>query len=461
MSSSPANPIALRVGPSPSLWRLSAIALAASWAVFVLLLYVSSFRAEAWGLLGVVLLASTTYFAWHWPFATVLALVAVLPFQPLPTMIAQAVDVPHIHMISGVKEGLFLIAIVSGLSHRRIKLQTVDYILVALILMTIVSRLFGGYWMGIKDDWEFALPFFAGRLFPIPSKYELRWVKIVLASMSIVAVLGILEYLFVPLELRILWLGLTKAPEYYSAAGYSGERIGSTLAGPTEFGNCCALAFIFYWAYKSHLRRWWMAGAACIGIGLFLSVTRGAWLAAALGVALLEVRTGRSVRLVVGVLAGACLFLALLPVLGLKGYYKETTSLQDPSLQGHLETARASVDAALDHPLGTGPGTAGPRAVERDPNAIGIEGSFLTISVEYGIFAGVLFVLFCLLCLKGCLDNPSRLGLAAASVLLGYLSMLAITPAHQSLATAALALFPAGAALNKKVRISKPLPVKR
>lgn len=304
--------------------------------------------------------------------------------------------------------------------------------------------------MGIKDDWEFALPFAAGRLFSIPAEYELRWVKIVMASMSVVAVLGILEYLFVPLELRMLWVGMTQAATQFSAMGYSGERIGSTLAGPAEFGNLCALALILWVAYRSRLDRKWLGAVGLLAIGLFLSLTRSAWIAAAIGSIFFEFRSGSKVRVLVMASACVALFLALLPTLGLKQFYSYTASGEDPSLEGHIRSVEKYVNVTIEHPLGTGPGTVGPRALERDPTAVDIESSYLTISVQYGILSGILFVLFCFLCLKGCLDNPSRLGLAAASMLLGYLLMLAIMPGHQSLPTAALVLFPVGAALNKK-----------
>lgn len=324
--SSPMHPIEVKVSPMRPLM----VALAAVWVLFFLFLYVLTLRVEAWAIFWIVLVTGSIFCAWRWPFAALLGLIALLPFQPLPAMVGKAAGIPYVQAISGVKEGLFLIAILSGLNRRRRRLQTVDYLLVALVLMAVVSRLFGGYWMGIKDDWELILPFAAGRFLPIPPKYELRWLKIVVTSMSVVAILGVLEYLFVPLKLRLLWLGLTHAANQFSAIGYSGERIASTLSGPAEFGNLCALTLILLVAFRSRLDRRWLAAVGLLLFGLFLSLTRSAWVAAAVGTMLFEFRSGHWRRVLLITTACAALFIALLPALGLRQFYSYTMSGEDP-----------------------------------------------------------------------------------------------------------------------------------
>ena len=402
---------------------------------------------------GFFALAMGALAIWRWPIAAAAAVLMVLPFLPLPTMIGQATGVPFVQAASAMKEVVLVASavILAMRSRQTAKGGALNWILFGLLSIAFLHGLFGGGWMGVKDDFELVIPFLLGRLLPLDEAHQLRWVRCGLMVIAVVAILGLLEFLFVPLEMRMAMLSIaaSEVPSQFTAAGYSGTRIGSTLSGPAEFGDLCAAALVLFYSYRSRLSRGWYLAVSVIGLGLALSVTRSAWLAAFAGICVVLMRERKKRSMIYGATAALILLLVAIPRLGLRDYVATTTSSDDPSLQGHVESVIDNIETVLNHPMGTGAGTVGPRALERSSRAIGIENSFLTVAVQYGWLAGLLFVsFFAALALK-CRKNQSVLGTCAVALLACYGIFMAVMPSHQSLVTACWVLLPAGVVIGK------------
>jgi O-antigen ligase len=394
----------------------------------------------------------------------VIAILVLTPFQPLPTMIAQAADIKPILVASAMKEVLMAVAVLAAATRLRPKLATVDIVPLLLLGLAVVHRAYGGTWMGIKDDLEFVLPFAAGRVIQLSQERRLLWVKLALVSMTVVAMLGLVEYFYVPPTLRALWMGLERIPAQEYAAGYGHYRIGSTLVGPDEFGMMCAFALVMFVAFRDHLpRRWWLA-ALVLSVGVLLSVMRSAWAAAVLGIAAVEIRRGHRLR--AGLVIGAALTVVLLVAepLGLSNFLAATSSGQEESLRGHEQNLARYSAAVWENPFGTGPGTVGPHASARLSKDISPENSYLALALGYGIVGGILFAVFCALGLWYCYRLSSELGMAALGMLLGYAASMFVLPNHMSFAMGSWAWFPVGMVVTdsvSKVVLPRTATVKR
>jgi hypothetical protein len=389
---------------------------------------------------------------WRWPWAVAVAIVVLVPFQPLPTLVTQGAGLSAGSVASAMKEVLMAVAIVAAGSRFRPKLAAVDVLLIVLLGIALLLRLFGGTWIGIKDDLEFVLPFAAGRVIQLSPMRQSIWVKLSLLSMSIVAFLGFLEYMFVPPELRALWMAMEQIPTQFYATGYGRYRISSTLAGPAEFGAMCAFALVLFFAFRHRLSRWWWSAVPLLVTGVFLSVTRSVWIAAMLGIGVVEIKRGRSVR--VGLLLAAtvvCLIVAA-PLLGVADFFSATVTRQDSSLEGHVESIVTYSAALFEHPLGTGPGTVGPRAVERSSRAVNPESSYLALTLEYGLIGGLVFILFCIICLWHTWRSTSDLGIAASGIALGYIACMFVMPYHMSFSMGSWVWFPTAMVITEALQ---------
>lgn len=402
---------------------------------------------------GLFAVALTGLAIWRWPIAAAASVLIAIPFLPLPTMIGQATGVPFVRAASAMK-GVVLLASVVVLAIRSRKPShggTLNWILFGLLSIAFLHGLFGGGWMGVKDDFELVIPFLLGRLLPLDEAQQLRWVRTGLIVVAVVAMLGLFEFLYVPLEMRMAMLSLagSEVPTQFTAAGYSGTRIGSTLSGPVEFANLCALALVLFLSYRSRLSPKWYLAVSVVGLGLVLSVTRSAWLAALAGICVVSIRERKKRFMAYGAAVALILLMVAAPRLGLTDYIAATIGGEDPSARGHVESITSNIETVLEHPIGTGAGTVGPRAMARSSGAINIENAFLTVAVQYGWLAGLLFVWFFVALALKCWKNKSELGTAAIALLTCYVVFMAVMPAHLSLATACWVLIPVGVATGR------------
>ncbi|RBY74827.1 hypothetical protein DQ239_18740 [Blastococcus sp. TF02-09] len=244
--------------------------------------------------------------------------------------------------------------------------------------------------------------------------------------------------------------------EAVRAVGTFGAYDISAMAEITALGLVVCLALGVVLSGRS---RWWaLGGAAFLALPLALSLTRGAWVAAAVA-AMIVVSRGRALRMLGAVAAVAVVSAGVLPVLVAHGgeLADRVTSVvsgtPDQSLIDRFALWKAARQMAFDHPL-TG---VGPRAFveHRDAYAdlsllgssdIAFGGDFeqvalesphnfyLLVASERGLVAAGLFVVvFLVLLARGLVrsarprsDLSTALALAGTGVLAYYLtSMLA------------------------------------
>jgi len=162
--------------------------------------------------------------------------------------------------------------------------------------------------------------------------------------------------------------------------------------------------------YRKELSRIWWLAAVPIFTGLLICLTRGAWLGLVLGAGILALRHGFKLKFALLSVAALLAVLALAPVLGMEDFLAATGSGQDTSLVYHQANIQESAQSILAHPLGSGPGTVGPRASERHGQAYNVDGGYLTFGLEYSILAPFVLFLFYALCTANCWHDYSGLG---------------------------------------------------
>ena len=353
--------------------------------------------------------------AWRWPVATLALVFTLLPFIPLPTIAASAAHYPNMPLISSVKEAVMVICLASLWRKNGMVWKAVDAAAFMLVSMGFLSLLFRpdlqGLW-GFKDDFAFVLPYFVGRTLILRRSHEVRWVKVAIVLMVVLALGGVVEAILGPAP-RALLYGLadpSDLPYSFGALAYEGFRPGSFTSSPLEFGPFCMLGLLLLVAYRRELSRIWWLASLPIFTGLVISLTRAAWLGLLLGAGIIALRQGFKLRFALLSVAAVLAVLALAPVLGMEDFLTATRTGRDTSLVYHQANILESVGSILAHPLGSGPGTVGPRASERQGQAYNVDGGYITFGLEYSILAPLVLFLFYILCIARCWHDDSRLG---------------------------------------------------
>ena len=381
--------------------------------------------------LGVIGLFTVIY---RWPAGVIAAAALVAPFQPLPTLALHAAGYGWVTAVSSAKEIGMVLATIVLLWRHGIKWKAVDYILLALVAwVVLISVLLPNFSpIGVKDDLDFVIPFFAGRA--LYRVHALNWAKVGLWTAALVSALGAFEFFVLGIGPRLLLLGLSDPadlPASFRADQFSGYRAASTLASPLEFAGLCAVILLVFATYHRQLpRKYWIA-ALVIALGLVLSITRMAWLAAFLGLAFIAVKTGQVKKLMlIGALSGVIVLAVLLPRLGLSDFLASTVRGQDTSLRGHEQSLTDKFDYVLSHPFGSGAGTVGVRAEARNPTAQHVESVYLQLGMEYGWPALLLSILFAGSACATLAWHRSPAAIAGTAVALAMVTMYAFSTLH-------------------------------
>jgi hypothetical protein len=386
-------------------------------------------------ILAHLLVLAGIYTAWRWPVGLIAIILLVAPFQPLPTLALQASGHQWVVALSAFKEIGMLCAAGVLAWRSRLKLGMLDLMLVALVGWAVLISLMHAdafTWIGLKDDFDFVIPFYAGRLILLNK----TWIRSGLWIASVVAVLGLIEFFWIGLAPRMLLLGLSDTATLassYTATGFSGFRAASTVSGPLEFGALCAVALLCFASYYRELSWKYLVPAALLAGGLIVSITRMAWLAVLVGLIVIAVRTGQRVRLLslVGISAFAML-LVIVPTLGLQDFIAATQNGYDPSEQGHVSDLQDKILFVLSHPLGVGAGVVGPRALDRDSKALHVESAYLQIGMAYGWPGILLFPAFLIGIVMKLWKNTSDIGIAGTAVAFGLFLMYFFSPIHSA-----------------------------
>lgn len=411
--------------------RTASLAIAGIAYFFVCVLMLIGLPAVAVIALAAVLMG--IYVSWRWPAGVVATILLLAPLQPLATVVGKAAGYDWVTAASSLKE-LGLLAAVLTLARRvRIKLLALDYILLGLAAWAAATSCLQSNpdtLLSLKDDFDFALAFYAGRLIAL----DRRWIRVGLWTAGIISLLGLIEFFVIGPELRMLLVGVTDPSQLFTsfrADSFSGLRAASTLASPLEFGAYCAVALVVFAAFHRDLGKGDWLPALLVAAGMMFSLTRMAWAGAFLGLALVAYRQGRLLRLA---LAGSSLLLlagiTLVPYLDLDDYMKRTFSGREQSERGHLASLAEKSEYVLAHPLGSGAGSVGPRAAERNSKALEVESAFLMFGIAYGWPGLALFCCFYAALAFRLFRQHSTMGLAASAVVVAMGCMLMVSPIH-------------------------------
>lgn len=380
----------------------------------------------------------------------------LIPCQWLVIALLQFWGVAQYKQISETKEAILIAAIVWFFYHApRLRFTAPDIILGATLLFVAFEQLFYTDPKGLRDDWEWALPYVLGRLLTLSPATQARWAKCAVWMCAVLAIIGAWEVEFLGSAPRLLLLrvseGDTQLPVAFLANGYAGFRAASTMASPLAFSALCMVALVLWWTYMKN-----PIPAALIGVGLVLTLTRSAAATTILGVLIIAIRRGERKRSAFFVALAVLSILIAIPALNLAHYVDFTlTPAADTSTMGHRNSVIEGFDEMLDFPLGLGAGTVSPRNIAINANAPEIEDSFLVIAIEYGIAVGALYVAFVVSCLWCLFRLRESIGYAAFSIMLGFGLLLSIGALHLDIPLACWVWVPVGMAVSRAAEVSR------
>lgn len=169
-------------------------------------------------------------------------------------------------------------------------------------------------------------------------------------------------------------------------------RLVSTSVDPNSFGGLLAVVFVLAGsqviAHHRVIPRWVsLPTVALTGAAMLLTQSRGAWVGAAAGLALVAILRYR--RLLIPMALGA----AAIPVLGIGAHFidrfAQAVRLEDPATKLRLSEYQNAFEIIRQHPLfGVGFGQA--PSVELQT---GVSSIYLTIAEQTGLLGAALFVL--------------------------------------------------------------------
>ena len=407
--------------------------LVASFVTCILACAVLATVLDSFWVFAPLFVAALMYSIFRWPLAVIASVLFVMPFLPLLLLALKASGIPWAQAASSSKELALLMAAVVLVYRQGFKLEKIDMLLIGLLAWAVMISLLqptSSTWIGLKDDFDFALAFFVGRIIFLSP----RWIKTGLWVAGTVATLGLVEFFIIGIGPRMLLMRISDPadlPVSLKADFFEGFRAGSTLGGPLEFGGFCAVALLAFASFHRDLPKKYFLIALLIAIGLVASVTRMAGLGLALGLVFIAIRTGQKLKLATASVGSAILLLAvIIPSMGLGGFYAATLSGQDSSIETHRTSLREKSAYVLSHPLGMGAGSVGQRAIARDPNATLVESAYLQFGMEYGWLGLSLFPLFCGALFFNFRQTDSNLGLASCSACIAILTMYAFSSIH-------------------------------
>jgi putative inorganic carbon (HCO3(-)) transporter len=364
----------------------------------------------------------------------ILALAALAPFNGLYLIL------PHGHLVKPWKEALVLAVLVASFltarENRRPprsgRLPWWLPALVGLLALGTASLAFVGVerWLtGMRVEFFFALAAWAVWRCPLDDRERDRLVTILMATAVATAVVGLAQEALG--QARLHALGYQYNSTIRTSHGLL--RAFSTFTQPFPFAFylmlVVAIALPVALGDRGRLRnRLFLWCLPLVGLGMLVTIVRGAWLGLALALAYLAFRRHRALFLLVPV---GLLALAFLP-----GRI-EASALSAKSLGERTSGWSDNLHQIVAHPLGDGIGTAGAAAERLDRNAVLAgevvigghryqpDNEYYLIAFELGVLGAWMLVLLYLSGLAASHqavararepDSALQLGLAAAMV---------------------------------------------
>ncbi|HEY4816233.1 MAG TPA: O-antigen ligase family protein [Candidatus Acidoferrum sp.] len=394
---------------------------------------------------------------------TVLGLVlAFMPFDFMTIALGKFFGLPHMTLVSVFdKEGLLLLVGILLWRRNGFKISTPDWFLLAFFVLALVRTFFSGTLLNLAADLGFILPYMVGRMAVLTTQQEQLGAQCAVWIIGILSVLGLAEvFIFGEGPRTLLYVAIDSETEGgqlttpFHGAGLLGLREAATMVGPNGFGALCMIALIIWWVYS---RNPLPAGMAAVG--LICSVTRNAWLGAAAAIVLLAVMMRQKRRLALYATLALGLFIASIPVLGLKDYLFFTKTGQDPSAEFHQDQILTGLKYNAEHPFGSS-NKLSPLASKEVSNALIFETTYPAVAAEYGIPVVLCFLAFLFSALHLLWKEKSHLGYTALGIVVAMCIVMIFTNPLVDRRLMIWVWFPVGLAVRSAVGWAFP-PVRR
>lgn len=376
------------------------------------------------------------------------AVLAVMPIHFLAIMVGKLYGFSQMDIISAFSKEIPLCLIfLILLKQNGFRATTPDWWLIAMLAFAVLRSCFGGIPGALRDDFGFVLPYAVGRVTILTVEQQFRWARWAVWIVAVIAVLGMIEVFFIGEAPRtLLYSTVTDEggiPYTYHATAFTGLREASTMVGPIPFAALCMISLIIWWAYCRN-----PLPAGMIAAGLICAVSRSAALGTALATLILAFKLHQKRRFLMYAALAVALFLAAIPVLGIQDYLSVALEGQDESAQGHAGSVSTGWEHLVDYPLGTGPGSVGPRALARSESALNIETTYLSYAAQYGIATLICLVGFLVSAIHTVWRRKNLLGYTAAGILISFALMMMVLLVHDELRLNCWVWFPVGLAIR-------------
>ena len=401
--------------------------------------------------------------------AVVALILVLIPFHALLTVwLSQAVG--HYTLLRLWKEALLvplgLGAIYLLIRNKTIRKQILTSKLTWLIAAFIVVQIIWGIvayatnhvsikalGYGLVSDTRYLFFFLIVWIIALKSSIlKANWSKLVFLPAVVVIVFGLLQYFVLPYNF-LTHLGYSSATIFpYEDINSNTHfiRIMSSLRGADPLGDyllvVLSLAAITWYKKRSWRLTLFITGGL---LALIFSFSRAAWIGLVLSLAVLiwlSLKTNRAKRLAL-ITTAIIVVIAGITAVALKNdttfqniflHTQTHSTVSTNSNQGHASALSAGLHDLLHHPLGDGPGTAGPASVYNHKASSRIaENYFIQIGQETGWLGLALFIAINLVIgrkLWQHRDHGLALGLLAALIGISFVNLLSHGWADDTLA---------------------------
>jgi hypothetical protein len=267
-------------------------------------------------------------------------------------------------------------------------------------------------------------------------------VKIVLIVSTVVCLFGLVQY-FLPKDVMNHFgysIDRGVRPAFFIDDKPDLPRVMSTLRDPNSFGAFLIIPILLIWqrlfrSRNKNQKMFYLGLFGLHGLNLFLTFSRGAWLGAAISLAILSWIQYKhtltrwlhkywlpAVTVLLIIFIGAFLLRDQYVIQNIIFHSDETTRAELDSNDLHLKFIKDGSRAIFDKPLGHGPGTAGIVSIQNGDGGLLTENYYLQIGHEVGLFGLILFLTILMLVVKK-LSSGAELNTALLASFWGYLLM--------------------------------------
>lgn len=305
-----------------------------------------------------------------------------------------------------------------------------------------LDAMFAGLAFDLRYFAMFVLAFLLFRFGTIDKKPFINYVALFLIGTGLVlSVVGILQVTVIPREFLTIfgYEKFTTIAPYLTIDEKSPDiiRAFATLRGPNDYGAFLVMTLAFALVCLSTYKRKIAVGSVML-LGIFVSHSRSAYLAAAVVIALWLITTigvervkqywKYGVLAVMAVVAVASLSLVS-PTVRLIVFHssENDTHLTEGNLEAHGDAIVDTSERVAEKPLGCGTGCSGP-ASYYGPNAKISENYYLQIAEQYGVLGlGLWLAIFVVIMRRlyaTSRNNPAALALFIAGIGLSVIGVL-------------------------------------